>query len=85
MDALQQIETQAEKIATIAKALSNQCLKAGAGGSPFLWESTGSEVPDEGHRLRYKMLASISNLQTMLAGPTDFIQQLTHQVRFSWP
>lgn len=37
-------------------------------------------APEEAHRVRESVLASISRLSIMLAGPTDFLQQMASQV-----
>lgn len=80
MSTLQQIETQAEKLAATAKALAIQCREAGLSESSPPWGITGIETPHEVDRSRNNMLANISRLQAMLAGPREFIQQLAHQV-----
>jgi len=82
---LQQIEAQAEKLATTAKALTKECREAGLSESSPEWGSAASEVPREVDRLRSKMLASVTRLQAMLAGPPDFIQHIAHQVQHPFP
>ncbi|KUI53801.1 hypothetical protein VP1G_01134 [Cytospora mali] len=81
MNTLQQIETQAEKLAMTAKALAKQFREAGLNESSTPWGSADFEPPREVDRLRNNMLATIARLQTMLVGPTDFIQQLAHQTQ----
>lgn len=83
MSVFQKLETQAEQLATAAKTLAEQCREAGLNEFSLPWGIGGSEVPREVDRLRRNMLATVNRLQTMLAGPTDFIQHLAHQVLFS--
>lgn len=80
MYTLQQIEAQAEKVATTAKALAKQCREANFGESSPPWGTAASGASCEAERLRSNMLATLARLQTMLVGPTDFIQHLAHQV-----
>ena len=41
------------------------------------------DAPAEVHRARRPIMANIARLQTLLAGPTDFLQELARQVGLS--
>lgn len=87
-DTLGRLKTYANDIATAAKILADHLQDCGVGSSssssvfstPQL--AVPRDAPYEVHRARCNLLNSINWLQTLLAEPADFIQQLASQVCF---
>lgn len=83
MTNLAQLEAYTRELSTAIKRLATHCQNAKVavdsmrGGPPQL---IPPGAPEEAHRARESALASITKLQIMLAGPTDFLQQMASQV-----
>ena len=84
-----QLEAHIDEIATAVKSLVEYGRNIEA-PTDFLTGSTSpSLVPpeafSEAHRARRSIMANVAKLPTLLAEPTDFLQQLAVQVRHSYP
>ncbi|KAI1504044.1 O-methyltransferase family protein [Biscogniauxia marginata] len=77
MASLSQLETYTTELATAARALADQCRDAGLGSTPDL--ALSRDAPLEVHRARRNVLTAVAKVQTLLAEPVDFIQQLASQ------
>ncbi|KKA18013.1 Uncharacterized protein T310_8038 [Rasamsonia emersonii CBS 393.64] len=84
MTNLAQLEAYTRELSTAIKRLATHCQNAKVavdsmrGGPPQL---IPPGAPEEAHRARESALASITKLQIMLAGPTDFLQQMASQTQ----
>ncbi|KAI1493818.1 O-methyltransferase family protein [Biscogniauxia mediterranea] len=77
MKSLNQLENYTSELATAAKDLADLCRDAGLGSTPAL--TLPRDAPLEVHRARRNVLAAVARVQTLLAEPADFIQQLASQ------
>lgn len=84
MTNMAQLQAQTRKLSTAIQSLVTHCQNAA-----IPMDSTSGrpppqliplEAPGEAHRAREFALLSIAKLQIMLAGPTDFLQQMASQV-----
>jgi hypothetical protein len=91
MTVLAELESQSKELSSAIENLVTHCQRAQlyadgtVPGKPP--QIIPHEAPAEVHRARESVLASISRLQVMLAGPNDFLKQLASQVsrQFSLP
>ncbi|XHG01039.1 Agnestins biosynthesis cluster transcriptional coactivator AgnL9 [Aspergillus wentii] len=79
-----QLETHARELSAAIRSLTAYCQNAQA---PLDIASAGPpqlippNAPKEAHRARDAALASLTKLQILLAGPTDFLQQMAGQTQ----
>jgi hypothetical protein len=76
---LGQLQSYLNELSSAAKIITDHCLDTNVSLAPHI--SIPNNVPSEVHRARRSLLAVTTRLQTLLAEPADFIQQLASQVR----
>ena len=84
-----QLEAQMAELNASIETLTNHCrdieitsdfeAEAGSAPQPLI----PPEAPAEAHRARRPIMANIAKLQTLLAEPADFLQELARQVGLS--
>ena len=79
MSSFSQLETCTKDLTSAAKTLAEHCRDTGVGSTPHL--TVPNDAPDEAHRARRNVLATVACLQIILAEPAGFIQHLASQVR----
>ncbi|KAK5654598.1 hypothetical protein OQA88_7228 [Cercophora sp. LCS_1] len=78
---LSQIEACANELARAARNLAEHCRTASDVDPPGPgFPSVSPEAPSHAHRARRVILASVAKLQTLIAEPGHFLQQLASQV-----
>lgn len=81
LSCLSQIETCANELARAARNLAEYCRTAPDADPPGSgFPSVSSDAPSHAHRARRVILASVAKLQTLIAQPGHFLQQLASQV-----
>lgn len=78
---LGQLQSYVNELTSAAKIVTDHCPEANIISKNHI--TIPSNAPSEVHRARRNLLAVASKLQTLLAEPADFIQQLASQVRQS--